>query len=552
MVRLEDGSLRNAKVIISGVQAPMPDDVDAPVDAEVADVPILPPRRLRHKSPSARVDVRKLTAASQQKLRTKHAQDEAASFLAGSGTLNLKQASDALLTSSMLLEARQGRTNRSSAGWAIVLGAYSRGGLRGITSCTTMFPGLTALAIRVIKDVVPTSRFTSIACLTQTCAPAHKDKYILPQNNIVIPLEVPRDGGGIWIEDCEGDDVREVKPGLKVRGRVVALQQYKPLLLNPHRWHSSEPWTSGNRVLLVGFSVKGSMLLSTAERKELSDAGFPLPFEVAPEMSREGGEYPNHKVNFSVADSGFSTCVDGVRDDAQNQNQNKNLKTPYKNRKNFNKHVSFAEVLESIVEPQGDEPEGSSGLDVKSVVGHFPAPAGVGAGSYEVGVREFQCVNPAPAGEMKTCLEKNGFGWSCSACRGDVVGLCSVCERDVTRFVAFGSGPPDNNESVGTGFPGQSVDGSGGVLDVGTGGLDAHDDGIREVPCVARTESWDLTRLSGDDCEAIGVGEFGGFDWGVDSVVLEASEFGFPDGSPQSGDDESRGTLLSAGFKLRR
>ena len=64
VVRLEDGSLRNAKVIIGGVQAPMPDDVDAPVDAEVADVPILPPRRLRHKSPSARVAVRKLTAAS--------------------------------------------------------------------------------------------------------------------------------------------------------------------------------------------------------------------------------------------------------------------------------------------------------------------------------------------------------------------------------------------------------------------------------------------------------------------------------------------------------
>ena len=98
-----------------------------------------------------------------------------------------------------------------------------------------MFPGLTALAIRMIKDVVPTARFTSIACLAQTCAPAHKDKYNLPQNNIVIPLEVPSDGGGIWIEDCEGDDVREVKPGLRVRGRVVTLQQYKPLLLNPHR-----------------------------------------------------------------------------------------------------------------------------------------------------------------------------------------------------------------------------------------------------------------------------------------------------------------------------
>ncbi|CAE7519472.1 unnamed protein product [Symbiodinium sp. CCMP2592] len=133
------------------------------------------------------------------------------------------------------------------------------------------------------------------------------------------------------------------------------------------------------------------------------------------------------------------------------------------------------------------------------------------------------------------------------------VGLCSVCERDVTESAAFGSGPPNNNESVAAapvrstlagqqvnGFAGaldaetggfddalevpceasfaapvrntlagQWVNGSGGVLDVGTGGFDAHDDGILEAPGV------DLMRFCGDDCEAIGVGEFGGFDWGV-------------------------------------
>ena len=52
-------------------------------------------------------------------------------------------------------------------------------------------------------------------------------------------------------------------------------------------------------------------------------------------------------------------------------------------------------------------------------------------------------------------------------------------------------------------LPGRRVNGSEGVLDVGTGGFDAHDDGILEAPCE------DLMRLCGDDCEAIGVGEFG-------------------------------------------
>ncbi|OLP90683.1 hypothetical protein AK812_SmicGene27738 [Symbiodinium microadriaticum] len=96
-------------------------------------------------------------------------------------------------------------------------------------------------------------------------------------------------------------------------------------------------------------------------------------------------------------------------------------------------------------------------------------------------------------------VPRDGGGIWIEDCEGDDVSLPGSGRR---RFVAFGSGPPDNNESVGTGFPGQSVDGSGGVLDVGTGGLDAHDDGIREAQDEAAAQvSADIEYSLLPDCE---------------------------------------------------
>ncbi|CAE7656123.1 GIP, partial [Symbiodinium sp. CCMP2592] len=172
------------------------------------------------------------------------------------------------------------------------------------------------------------------------------------------------------------------------------------------------------------------------------------------------------------------------------------------------KALAKRKVLESIVEPWGDSAAFGSGPPNNN-----------------------ESVAAAPVRSTLAGQQVNGFAGALDAETGGFDDALEVpCEASLAA--------PVRNT-----LAGQRFNGSGGVLDVGTGGFDTRDDGILEAPGV------DLMRFCGDDCEAIGVGEFGGFDWGVDSVVLEASEFGFPDGCPQSGDDESLGSSGSAGFE---
>ena len=457
VVRTEDGNLRNVKVLFGGVREGPPVADDAPpdaLDAVEAPMPPLIPRRVRGKSPGLGVVERPLGAvakvgAAQNRLRLAHAEDEAASFLAAASQYQSQSASAVLLRSSLVAAATQGRTERSAAGRVIMFGAYSRGGIRGVSAATTQCPGLSALAVRIIKEAAPRAPFTSIALLMQTCALPHKDKYNLTQNNIIVPLELPSpgNGGGIWIEDSQGHDLREVRTGLWVRGRVVDLQKFQPFLLDPHKWHSAQPWTEGTRVLLVAFSVKGSLLLTSAERLQLQEAGFMLPD--APD-AREGGGSPDGESGFSeFAEPHFS----------------QNPKKPNITCAAPQKHVSFAEEPECVHVPWNAESEAG-------VVERSPAPAGVGAGDAdEVGVGGWRGVDPAPAGEMKTCLV-------CSACCADPVGVCTLCERYVTQYEA--SGQDASCPGWGGGGPGELARTGTRAGSIGAGGCDARD--AREEP----------------------------------------------------------------------
>ena len=55
------------------------------------------------------------------------------------------------------------------------------------------------------------------------------------------------------------------------------------MFLDPHKWHGSESWDTGSRVLVVAYSLKGFEKASEDHKRALREAGFPLP-----QSSREG------------------------------------------------------------------------------------------------------------------------------------------------------------------------------------------------------------------------------------------------------------------------
>ena len=469
VVRTEDGHLRNVKVLFGGVVDRAPGVDELPEVPLVVDAPSPPEvrRRLRGKSPGLRMHESDSTAvpiakasAQQMRLLQAHAEDEMAAFLAHTSAFDPQKASQTLQQSCLATLAVSGRTVRSAMGKSVVFGAYSRGGIRGIAAATFQFPGLTALALRLVKHAAPQAPFTSLALLIQTCAPPHKDKYNLPQNNIIVPLDLPPSGagGGIWVEDPNGADIREVRTGLQVRGRVEPLQRLQAFHLDPHQWHSTEPWSSGRRVLLVAFSVKGSLLLTPQERADLLTVGFPLPFLSETPETREGGDHP---VSFEFFED------DPSASEAQGGSVKPNSKL------GLHRSVSFAERVEWIHVPWINESQ-------DMVYKGSPAPAGVGVGDgNEVGVEGFQDVAPAPAGGIKTCLNRV----SGSECEGQILGLAeplgqqmvirddAIC-CDVEKLDCVTTGATEFDVQGDEDFPGENEFGSEVV------GSLLHDDGF--------------------------------------------------------------------------
>ena len=49
------------------------------------------------------------------------------------------------------------------------------------------------------------------------------------------------------------------------------------MFLDPHKWHGSESWDTGSRVLVVAYSLKGFEKASEDQKRVLREAGFPLP-----------------------------------------------------------------------------------------------------------------------------------------------------------------------------------------------------------------------------------------------------------------------------------
>ena len=164
-----------------------------------------------------------------------------------------------------------------SGGSARVMGFFQHGGVVGVTREVRDSPGFTRLFARMLSELAPSHTYTSLTLLSETCAEPRKDKFNMPNSNLIVPLTVPAVGGGLWIETAGGDECRQVTPKKRVAGRVYPLRALTPMALDPHKWHGSEPWDLGSRVLLVAYSLRGYDKASDDQKRVLKEVGFLLP-----------------------------------------------------------------------------------------------------------------------------------------------------------------------------------------------------------------------------------------------------------------------------------
>ena len=166
-------------------------------------------------------------------------------------------------------------------GLSMCLGMYMRGGMQGLTVQTKQRPQLARLLAAMLHVKCPEATFTSLMLSINVCAPLHLDRYNCG-SNVVLPVLMPKQGGGLWIELTQGDTVRHplaIKDhnGVPIAGQSIKLKENEPVMFCPKAKHCVEPWKVGDRITLAAFNIGSHYKVDTESRAQLTEMGFALP-----------------------------------------------------------------------------------------------------------------------------------------------------------------------------------------------------------------------------------------------------------------------------------
>ncbi|CAE7450383.1 unnamed protein product [Symbiodinium necroappetens] len=207
-------------------------------------------------------------------------------------------------------------------------GMFAHGGVLGVTTASRQFPHTQRYLLAVLRHHHPQATFTSFVVSVNCSSPVHRDYFNDPDslNYVVGGAEHLR--GGLWIE--VGSEVaRSAAPGA-LHFREVAPRRWLPGMMwdtvgasfsfPPHRFHAGDSW-SGQKYLLVAFTLNRCVRASSSVVTELASADFPLP-SCCPAFDAGGGAHSKFSLNALIgphtsaqepsSGAGLSVSVDEV------------------------------------------------------------------------------------------------------------------------------------------------------------------------------------------------------------------------------------------------
>ena len=154
-------------------------------------------------------------------------------------------------------------------------GVYRHGGSVGWMKSLPEYPELGRMMAKMVLESFPEATSTSIMVSKDFNRGYHKDSNNdANTRNYVIPIQVPSQGGALWVElqpgdVVEGEVLQRLDPHGKVHyGQVYEMKEGTPIVLDPRCAHEVLPWT-GTRIY--------------EDIKNLEDCGFPTPLSQLPE-----------------------------------------------------------------------------------------------------------------------------------------------------------------------------------------------------------------------------------------------------------------------------
>ena len=295
VVLLDTGELMTTSTLL--VLKPEPSTDVAPEDSSCAQAsPSMPlleqsvhsPPSIHHRITSKR----RVAAVAEEVLQQ---EDSTASQLAEPSAFNPPKAVEFLLESRWLGKATS-PSQRSVlvGGSSHVFGLFRHGGVVGVTSESERRPGFLRLLHSLVKAADPAFQYTSLTLLSQVQSLPHRDLGNVPgKPSLLLPLVMPPSGGHLWVEDPDGNLEYELPSGRSCWGRHVPLFPLQPVHVDPSRYHATQAWEEGNRLVLVAYHLRALKNVGTDLHASLQRLGFPLPdfhpFEPANPVSCQGG-----------------------------------------------------------------------------------------------------------------------------------------------------------------------------------------------------------------------------------------------------------------------
>ena len=179
---------------------------------------------------------------------------------------------------------------QADSGSAFFTGACSHGGIQGLRSNTSLFPEATKVLCRFLRQAQDGFAFTSCALFNNVATKPHRDARNSSSLNLIVPVS-SFEHGDIWCEDPSGT-VPFTFDGVTRLGRCLQVAAGPVLLDARDRVHATMPWT-GNRLVLIAYSVAQWQALSLHQKQFLLSLEFPLPdvqLQVSGLASRGGKE----------------------------------------------------------------------------------------------------------------------------------------------------------------------------------------------------------------------------------------------------------------------
>ena len=174
-----------------------------------------------------------------------------------------------LLNLSLLLpnESTARQSAGAQAGSSFITGAFRHGGVTGPRKSLEMYPACSRLLVSVAKSIFPKVRFTSLGLFRNVQTPRHCDKNNLAGSHNHIAALTPFSGGGVRVHRADSTE-------------DLNFTASRTLQFDAHFDHETLPWSDGDRLVLVVFSVGCIENLEPEAFNHLHSFGIPLPCDM--------------------------------------------------------------------------------------------------------------------------------------------------------------------------------------------------------------------------------------------------------------------------------